>query len=95
MRHGVTIRNRTDGIVEIAPNGTCAEGVDRLMVIGTVLLVCGGLFLCGAMPAPVLGAIAASSLAGEVILGLRALALLLLRPLAEVHEVARWRAPPR
>jgi hypothetical protein len=44
------------------------------------------------MPAQVLGAIAACSLAGEVYLGLKALVLALLRPPAQVVEVT-VRAP--
>jgi hypothetical protein len=90
--HGVTIRNRRDGIVEIAPTDARPDAADRLGVEGTVLLVSAGLFLCGKMPAPVLGAIAASSLAGEVVLAVKALALALLRPPAEIHEVGRGRA---
>ncbi len=89
--NGVTIRSRKDGLVEIAPTDARMDGADRLVVEGTVLLVSAGLFLCGAMPAPVLGAIAASCLGGEVVLAVRALALVILRPPAEVHEVARWR----
>jgi hypothetical protein len=87
-RMDVTIRSRKDGIPELAPKHGHAEGLERLIVIGTVLLVGAGLFLCGAMPAPVLGAIAAGSLAGEVVLGVRALALAVRRPRAPVLTLA-------
>jgi hypothetical protein len=89
---GATIQNRGDGVFRIVRHDVPMEASDRLVVIGTVLLVCAGLFLCGAMPAPILGVIAASCLAGEVCLGLKALALLLSRPPAQVLEVERWRA---
>jgi hypothetical protein len=84
----VTIRSRKDGILELAPKHGHADGLERLLVIGTVLLVGAGLFLCGAMPAPVLGAIAAGSLAGEVVLGVRTVALALRRPPARVYTLA-------
>lgn len=92
---GATIQHCGEGVVRIVRHDAPMEASDRLVVIGTVLLVCAGLFLCGAMPAPVLGVIAASCLAGEVCLGLKALALLVSRPPAEVHEVERWRARRR
>jgi hypothetical protein len=91
----VEIRSRRDGVLELAPKHGHAGALERLTVIGTVLLASGSLFVCGAMPAPVLAAIAASCLAGEVVLAVRALALATLRPAAEVLEVARWRARPR
>lgn len=87
----VTIRNRRDGVVEIVPKVALVDGSDRLSVVVTVLLVAGSLFLSGALPAPALAAIAASCLAGEAFLGLRALALVAFRPAAEVYDVARWR----
>ncbi len=86
----VTIRNRSDGVVELGPKLAPLEPTDRLLVIGTVLLVTAGFFLSGAMPAPVLGAVIASCIAGEIVLGLKAVLLVLLRPAAEVHEVPRW-----
>jgi hypothetical protein len=83
----VVIRSRADGIVELTPRLVPLEPGDRLMVIVTVLLVTGGLFLCGAIPAAVGGAVAASCVVGEVVLGLKAAALALLRPVAQVLEV--------
>ncbi len=90
----VTIRYRGDGLVEIAPRLSPLDATERMLVITSVLLVAGGLFVAGLMPAMVLAAIAACSLAGEVYLGLRALALVLLRPPAQVVEV-RVRAARR
>ena len=83
----VTIRSRGDGITELTPKIAPLEPGDRLMVIVTVLLVTGGLFLCGAIPAGVGGAVIASCVAGEVVLAVKAAALALLRPVAPVHEV--------
>ncbi|HEY6097865.1 MAG TPA: hypothetical protein VIW03_00450 [Anaeromyxobacter sp.] len=88
----VTIRSRSDGVLELAPRLAPAGGSDRLLLIATVLLASAGLFVSGVMPAAVLAAIAASCLAGEVVLGVKALALLLLRPAADVLDVERWRA---
>jgi len=86
----VTIRSRDDGIIELVPNLAPLEAGDRLMVIVTVLLVTGGLFLCGALPAAVAGVVVASCVAGELVLGLKAATLALLRPAAQVHEVPRF-----
>lgn len=83
----VTIRSRADGVTELSPKLVPLEPGDRLMVIVTVFLVTGGLFLCGVLPAAVGGAVLASCLVGEVVLGVKAIALALLRPLAPVHEV--------
>jgi hypothetical protein len=83
----VTIRSRADGITELAPTLAPLDPGDRLMVIVTVLLTTGGLFLCGAIPAAAAGAVTASCLVGEVVLGIKAVALALLRPVAPVHEV--------
>jgi len=82
---------RKDGIVELTPRRLPLDGSDRLLLVSTVLLGTGGLFVSGAIPAPVLAAVVAASLAVEAFFGLRALALLLLRPAAEVLEVAAWR----
>ncbi len=84
----VTIRSRADGITELAPTLRPLAAGDRVIVIATVLFVTGGLFLCGFVPVGVAAAIAASSVAGEVVLGVKALALALLRPLAPVYEVS-------
>lgn len=87
----VTIRVRDDGIVELAPKIAPLEPGDRLMVIVTVLLVTGGLFLCGAIPAAVAGVVAASCVAGDLVLLVKSLALAALRPVAQVREVPRFR----
>jgi hypothetical protein len=91
----VTRRHRHDGIVELSPKLAPLAPADRLLVIVTVLLVAGGLFVSGAIPAAVAAAVAASCLAGEVFLGLKAVVLIVLRPAAEVHEVPRWHARRR
>ena len=91
----MTVRNRRDGVVEIAPKLARPGGTDRMLFIATVLLVAGALFVSGVLPAPVLVAIAASCLAGELILGVKALALVVLREPAPVHEVVRWRSRRR
>jgi hypothetical protein len=88
MRH-VTIRSRDDGITELVPMLQPLAAADRAAVIGTVLFVTGGLFLSGLVPAGVAAAIAACCVAGDVVLGVKALALALLRPLAPVYEVSR------
>jgi len=93
--HDVSIRNRKDGIVELVPRLAPVERTDRLLVIVTVLLVAAGLFVSGAMPAEVLAAVAASCVAGEVVLGVKALALALFRPAAQVHDVPSWHARRR
>jgi hypothetical protein len=91
----ITIRSRKDGLVELAPNHAPRDVSDRLTVVCTVLLAAGGLFVSGLMPAGVLAAMAASCLAGEVVLALEALLLPLVRPPAEVLELARWRPQRR
>ncbi len=95
--HEVIIKNRSDGVVELVPKLAPLAPGDRFLVIVTVLLATGGLFISGAIPAGVVGAVAASCIAGEVVLGLKALLLALLRPAAEVHEVPRFtsRRPAR
>jgi len=87
----VTIRSRADGIVELVPNLRPLRRGDRLIVIVTVLLVTGALYLCGILPPFVAGALAASCLAGEVVLGVKAAALALFRPLAPVREVPSFK----
>jgi hypothetical protein len=92
---GVTIRSRKDGVVELTPKHAYADGPDRLVVVGTVLIAAASLFVSGLMPAEVLAAIAVSCLAGEAVLGVRALGLALLRPAADVLDAARWRPERR
>lgn len=91
----VWIRRRTDGVTELSPPLACLQAPDRWLVIFTVLIASGGLFLAGAIPAPVLGAVVAAGLVGEVILGAKALVLLVLRPPAQVLEVPRFGSPRR
>jgi hypothetical protein len=87
----VTIRFRADGVVELAPRIAPLPPSDRMLVIVTVVLVAAGFFVCGAMPAEALAAIIASALAGEIVLGVKALVLAVSRPRARVHEVPRAR----
>ncbi len=89
MRH-VTIRSRDDGITELAPTLAPLAPEERAIVIAMVLVVTGALFVAGVVPGGVAAAVVAYSLAGEVVLGVKALALALLRPLAPVREVRRF-----
>ncbi len=91
MRDVVVVRRRADGVIELVPRTAPLEAGDRAIVIVAVLLVTGGLFLSGVVPAPVAGVVAASSVVGEIVLGVKAAALALLRPLAPVEEVRRFR----
>jgi hypothetical protein len=88
--HEVTIRSRSDGVTEVAPKLTTLDAEERSLVIFTVLINGGAFFVSGALPAAALGALAAACLAGEVVLGAKALFLALRRPLADVHEVPAW-----
>ena len=87
----VTIRRRSDGLTELTPRLAPLGMTDRWIVIFTVVMAACGFFLTGVMPASVLATVIAACLAGEVVLGAKALVLLLLRPPAEVHEVPRFR----
>jgi hypothetical protein len=91
----VTIRSRRNGIVELAPEHAPTDAFARFVVLGTVLLVVGGLFVSGLMPAGVLAAMALSCLAGEAVLALEAILLRVLRPAAEVLELGRCRPQRR
>lgn len=86
----VTIRSRADGVTELAPRLAPLHPGDRLMVIVTVLLVTGGLFVCGYLPAGVAAAFVVACIAGELVLALKAGVLFVLRPAAQVHEVPRF-----
>lgn len=86
MRH-VTIRSRSDGITELGPRLSPLDPSDRLLVIVTVILAAAGFFMTGFMPAEALAAIVFSSVAGEIVLGVKAAILFVLRPAAEVREV--------
>ena len=87
----VTIRKRSDGLTELTPRLAPLEITDRWIVIFTVVMAACGFFVTGVMPVSVLATVIAACLAGEVVLGAKALVLLLLRPPAEVHEVPRFR----
>jgi hypothetical protein len=87
----VTIRRRSDGLTELTPRLAPLEITDRWIVIFTVVMAACGFFVTGVMPASVLATVIAACLAGEVVLGAKAVMLLLLRPPAEVHEVPRFR----
>ena len=86
----VWIIRRADGITELAPTIAPLDAGDRWMVIATVVIAASGFFMTGVMPAEVLGTVVAASLAGEVVLGAKALVLAILRPQAEVYEVPRF-----
>ena len=87
----VTIRRRSDGLTELTPRLAPLGMTDRWIVIFTVVMAACGFFVTGVMPVSVLGTVIVACLAGEVVLGAKALVLLLLRPPAEVHEVPRFR----
>jgi hypothetical protein len=91
----VWIRNRPDGITELSPQLSQVESGERWLVIFTFVMATCGFFVAGAMPAEVLAVLVACCVAGEVVLGAKAALLVLLRPLAQVHEVPRWRLPRR
>lgn len=95
MRREVWIRRRADGVTELSPSLAHLDPTERWLVIFTVFIAAAGFFLAGAMPAAVLGALLAACLAGEVVLGTKALVLMLLRPPAQVHEVPRFAASRR
>lgn len=95
MRREVWIRRRADGVTELSPSLARLEASDRWAVIFTVVIAASGFFLAEAMPAAVLGALFVACLAGEVVLGAKALVLMLLRPPAEIHDVPRFVAMRR
>ncbi len=84
----VTVRSRCDGLTELAPRLTAR---DRAMVLATVFLVTGGLYLGGVVRPAITGIVAASCVVGELVLRVRAAALALLRPAAQVHDVRQFR----
>ena len=87
----VTIRKRSDGLTELTPRLAPLEITDRWLVIFTVVMAACVCFITGVMPAAILVTVIAACVAGEVVLGAKALVLLVLRPLAEIHEVPRFR----
>jgi len=86
----VWIRRRSDGVTELSPRLAPLAVSDRWLVIFTVVIASFGLFLAGVLPVLVLGAVVAACLVGEVVLGAKALVLIVLRPPAQVHEVPRF-----
>jgi hypothetical protein len=91
----VWILRRADGVTELMPRLASLGSSDRWLIIFTVVICAAGFFMAGAMPVAVLGAVVVASLAGEVVLGAKALVLLLLRPRAQIHEVPRFAARRR
>jgi hypothetical protein len=91
----VWIRRRADGVTELSPTIAPLEIGDRWLIIVTVFIAAAGFFIAGAMPAAVLGALVAACIVGEVVLGAKAVVLVLLRPPAQVHEVPRFVARRR
>lgn len=89
-RPGLWKKNRSDGVVELSPTLAPLDRGDRWLIIFTVVITAWAFFLAGAMPGAVLMTLFAAAIAGEVVLGAKALLLLLLRPPAPVHEVPRW-----
>jgi hypothetical protein len=87
----VLIRRRADGVTEVTPRLAPLELADRWVIIFTVAMAAFAFFNTGVMPAEILATVIAACLAGELVLGAKALVLLVLRPPAEVHEVARFR----
>jgi hydroxymethylglutaryl-CoA reductase len=83
----VTIRCRADGITELSPKIAPLRAADRAIVIGAVVSVTLGLFLGGLLPPVVAALVAGACFAGEIVLLVKAAALALLRPLAEVREM--------
>lgn len=86
----VWIRTRADGVTELTPKLAPLDVGDRWLVIATVVMSASGFFMAGAMPASILAAVVASCVAGEIVLGAKALLLAVARPRAEVHEVPRF-----
>lgn len=93
--HDVAIRSRADGIVELSPRAAALPASDRILLVTGLVLVACGLFVSGAMRAEAVAAIVLSAIAGELVIGVKNAILVLLRPRAEVHEVARFRARRR
>ena len=91
----VWIRRRSDGVTELSPKLAPLESGDRWLIIFTVTIGAAGFFMAGVMPVAVLAAVVAACLAGEIVLGAKALVLLALRPPAEVLEVPRLRVRRR
>jgi hypothetical protein len=86
----VLIRRRSDGVTELSPRLMFLDASDRWLIIFTVSMAAAGIFTAGGMPASVLATLLAACIAGEVVLGAKAIVLLLIRPPAEVHEVPRF-----
>jgi uncharacterized membrane protein len=93
--HDVAIRSRADGIVELTPRAAALPAGDRILLVTGLVLVASGLFVSGVLRAEALAAIVLSALAGELVVGAKSAILAILRPRAEVHEVARFRGRRR
>ena len=93
--HDVTIRNRADGVVELGPRIAPIAPADRLILIVSLILTACGLFVSGAMRAEAVAAIVLSALVGELVLAVKGAVLVLVRPLADVYEVPRFRGRRR
>jgi hypothetical protein len=93
--HDVTIRNRADGVVELGPRLAALAPADRLILVVSLVLVACGLFVSGALRAEAVAALVLSALAGELVLAVKGVVLAILRPLAEVHDVNRFRGRRR
>jgi hypothetical protein len=76
--------------VELSPMLSPVAQGDRWLIIFTVAMTAAGLFMSGHMPGLVFLAVLASAIAGEVVLGAKALLLMLLRPVAQVVQVPRF-----
>ncbi len=86
----VWIRNRNDGVVELSPTICPVPRADRWLVIFTVAIAAAGLFTAGTLPGEIFALVFASAVAGEVVLGTKAVLLLVLRPAAQVVDVPRF-----
>jgi hypothetical protein len=86
----VLVRNRSDGLTELSPKLPPLQIHERWMIITAVVLTSWGFFLAGWLPAPVLALVLTCCLAGEVVMGARALLVSLVRKPAKVIQVARF-----
>ena len=87
---GLWIRNRSDGITELSPTLSPLDRGDRWLIIFTVAICASAFFVVGSMPGSVFLTLLGLAVAGEIVLGAKALLLLLFRPEAEVHEVRQF-----
>jgi hypothetical protein len=83
----MSIRRRPDGVTEVSPKFAPMKRDDRWLVIATVLMASTGFFVAGVLPAAALAAMFCACLVGELLIGVKAMFLLVARPPAEVHEL--------